>query len=74
MPGADPARRLLAAFLLRAALNALEEDPALAHDARQWLAGEGAAIVSESGIRTGDPEQVAAWVGDLPPLAQLSLW
>jgi hypothetical protein len=59
-------RRLAAAILVRAALDAQGDDPALAAPARRWLSGEGAAWAGELDL---DPQRVAGWVSNLPALA-----
>ena len=65
-------RRLAAAMLARAALDAQSEDPALAAPARRWLAGEGVAWAEWLGM---PPERVGNWLADLPvlPWEQLAL-
>jgi len=67
-------RRLAAAVLLRAALDALDDDdPALAAPARRWLSGDGAQCAEELDI---SEERVAAWLADLVtlPWSQLTLF
>lgn len=65
-------RRLAAAVLARAALDALDDDPALAAPARRWLAAEGAAWAEWLGL---PPERVTGWLVGLPalPWEQLAL-
>jgi len=66
-------RRLLAAVLAQATQDARDADPALAAEARRWLAGDGAAWVTWLDIPA---EQVLKWVGQLPalPYEQLTLF
>ena len=58
-------RRLLAAILARAVVDAQSTDPALAAPARRWLAGAGAEIIRWLDI---SPHKVVTWVVDLPTL------
>lgn len=66
-------RRLAAAILARAALDALDDDPILAAPARRWLAAEGAPWAEQLDI---PPERVMTWMGQLPalPWEQLTLF
>jgi len=65
-------RRLAAAMLARAVLDALGDDPALAAPARRWLAAEGAGWAEWLGM---PPERVTGWLASLPvlPWEQLAL-
>jgi hypothetical protein len=65
-------RRLLAAILTQAVIDAQSADPALAAPARRWLASTGIEMVQWLDI---SPGRVATWVSDLPALAweQLAL-
>ena len=58
-------RRLLAAILAQAVVDAQSSDPAVAAPARRWLADTGAEMILYLDI---SPHQVANWVVDLPPL------
>lgn len=63
----DSTRRLVAAIVLQAVRDALEEgDPDLAAPARRWLADGGADLAEALDIH---PERVEAWVSRLPALA-----
>jgi len=66
-------RRLAAAVLVQATLDAQEGDPKLAAPARRWLAGEGVSMAEMLDI---PQEQVTAWVDNLPtlPWEQLTLF
>ena len=59
-------RRLLAAILARAVIDAQSDDPAMAGPARRWLAEIGTELVEWLEI---PPRRVAAWVVDLPALS-----
>lgn len=69
----NPNRRLLAAILARAALDADCSDPGLAAPARRWLRREGTAWAEQLDI---PPERVMIWMGQLPamPWEQLTLF
>ena len=70
----DAYRRLAAAILLRAARDAQSNDPALASEARRWLAGPGA---SWAELALDIPhQQLTYWVERLPalPYEQLTLF
>jgi hypothetical protein len=66
-------RRLAAAVLLVAVEDARSDDPALAAEARRWLAGEGVIWAEMLDI---SPERVIGWVGRLPvlPYEQLTFF
>jgi hypothetical protein len=59
-------RRLLAAILAQAAVDAQSDDPAVAGPARRWLAETGTELVEWLEI---SPRRVTAWVVDLPVLS-----
>jgi hypothetical protein len=59
-------RRLLAAILAQAVIDAQSADPALAAPARRWLAGTGIEMFQWLDI---SPGRVTTWVSDLPALA-----
>jgi hypothetical protein len=59
-------RRLLAAILAQAVVDAQSADPALAAPARRWLASTGTEMVQWLDI---SPHKVTTWVVDLPALA-----
>lgn len=65
-------RRLAAAVLVRAILDALDADPALAAPARRWLATEGVVWAEWLGL---SPGRLAHWLAELPalPWEQLAL-
>ena len=66
-------RRLAAAILLRAALDAKAADPGLAAPARRWLGDGGAVALAEE--LDFDGADVTGWVERLPtlPWEQLAL-
>jgi hypothetical protein len=70
----DPNRRLAAALLLRAVQDAQANDPALAAEARRWLAGPGA-VWAELALDISR-ERLALWMDQLPtlPYEQLTLF
>jgi hypothetical protein len=59
-------RRLLAAILAQAVIDAQSADPALAAPARRWLASTGIEMVQWLDI---SPHKVTKWMVDLPTLA-----
>jgi hypothetical protein len=59
-------RRLLAAILAQAVIDAQSTDPAVAAPARRWLASMGIEMVQWLGI---SPHKVIKWMVDLPALA-----
>jgi hypothetical protein len=58
-------RRLAAAVLVRAVLDALDEDSTLAAPARRWLATQGMVWAGWLGLST---ERLARWLAELPAL------
>jgi hypothetical protein len=73
VPVAYQARKLVVAVLLAAVEDAQSDDPALAAEARRWLAGEGVIWAEMLDIT---PERVTRWVSGLHPLPyeQLALF
>jgi hypothetical protein len=68
----NPYRRLWAAVILQAVLEARDAGPIFAAPARRWLAGEGAVRIELLDIPS---ERVVRWVEKLPdlPWEQLAL-
>jgi len=66
-------RRVAAAIMARAALDAQASDPGLAAPARRWLRTAGVDLAEQLDI---PPERVTLWVAGLQPLAyeQLTLF
>lgn len=66
-------RRVAAAILARAVLDALASDPGLAAPARRWLRTAGVDLAEQLDI---PPGRVMTWVGELPglPWEQLRLF
>jgi hypothetical protein len=63
-------RRLLAAILAQAVIDAQSTDPAVAAPARRWLASTGIEMVQWLDISLG---RVTTWVSDLPDHRRLFL-
>ena len=63
-------RRLACAIVERAVRDAKSANPALAVEARSWLASDAVDILDALNIL---PSRVRRWVGGLEPVAQLSL-